>query len=116
MKPTKFLILVIVVLISSCDSTKQMDKPQPNHSPYTPITITQNGDILTVNTTADKFYWYDWDAHLKRLENGMSNEQSLRQPNEWTTDNRVTWTKKCRVRVGCMKNGNVSWSDIKYVH
>lgn len=106
------LLVIITATLTSCDSTRGRDLPSPNYSPYTQILITQDGDELTAHTTADSYYWYDWDAHEKRIDNGMSNENSLRQPNEWTTEPMVIWTKKCRVRVGCMRNGNVNWSNI----
>ena len=108
----KNLLLLILIIVAGCDSTKWTDYLQTNHSPYTQILVTQNGDELTVNANADSYYWYDWDEHIARVNSGMSEENSLRQPNEWTTDPMVTWTKKCRVRVGYMRNGNVNWSNI----
>jgi len=108
-------VITLLLMLLSCDSQKRTDEPQPNYTPYAQITITQVGDMLTVNAHADCYYWYNWDAHINRIAIGMTLEQSLRQPNEWTTDNRVTWTKKCPVRVGCMKDGNISWSDIKQI-
>jgi len=97
------IILLSLIVISSCDSTKWTDEPQPNYSPYTQITIDQRGDTLFLSSNHHKEYrWFDWD---------LNQEQSVIT----TTDNWVVWDRKCRVRVACVKNtqtNDVDWSNI----
>jgi len=110
MKNLLLLILIILTsqfMITGCDSTKRTDEPQPNYSPYTPITIEQRGDTLFLSSNHHKEYrWFDWD---------LNQEHWI----ETTTENWVVWDRKCRVRVACVKNtytNDVDWSNIKYVH
>ena len=106
MKNLLFLILIIIVVAASCDSY-HMDESEPNHSPYTQITIEQRGDTLFLSSNHHKEYrWFDWDLNQEHWV-------------ETTTTNWVVWDRKCRVRVACVKNtstNDVDWSNIKYVH
>lgn len=114
----KNLLLFILILLAGygCDSTKGKELPRPNYSPYTQIEITQSGDTLRLNTNRYKeYYWYNWDDHLKRVDNGMDIIKSLEQPNERTIDPFVVWKKKCRVKAICKKGMAEQHSNLIYV-